>query len=113
MAHNALGSDLRHVLVSLMDSLATAVPQSEGDRISQVVRISGCQLFVGVGHGDTIADALEQIKNTKKVPSKSRRSQMGGKRPFQCGSNIGASGLSRCGWASGSTSIRSLEFRRD
>jgi hypothetical protein len=64
MTHDTLGSDLRHVLVGLMDALAAAVAQSGGDRISEVARISGCQLLVGVGHGWRISRLREQIKNT-------------------------------------------------
>jgi hypothetical protein len=51
MAHDPLGRDLRHVLVSLMDPLSTAVPQGECNGINGVARIGGRKLFVDVGNG--------------------------------------------------------------
>jgi hypothetical protein len=44
-----------------MDSLATAVAQGESDGISEIARISGCELLVSVGHGGTIANAWDAV----------------------------------------------------
>jgi hypothetical protein len=51
MAHDSLGRDPSHVLVSLMDPLATAELQRECDGVGEVARIGGCELLAGVGHG--------------------------------------------------------------
>jgi hypothetical protein len=56
MAHDPLGRDRCQVLIGLMDPLATALAQGEGDGVCEVGRISGCELLVSVGHADRIAD---------------------------------------------------------
>jgi hypothetical protein len=63
MAHDALGRDLCHVLVSLMRPVATTVSQSEGDGVGKVARVSEGQLFIGVGHAERIAE-YENISRT-------------------------------------------------
>jgi hypothetical protein len=55
VAHHALGSDGGHVFVGLMDALSAFEPQREGNRGSEVARIGGRELVVGIGHERTIA----------------------------------------------------------
>ena len=49
VAHNALSSDCGHILVGMMNALATFEPQREGDRGGEVFQLSGPQFIVGDG----------------------------------------------------------------
>jgi hypothetical protein len=55
VADNALGGDSRHVLVGMMDALATFELQSEGNSIGEVARVCGSQLIGRAGYCRTIA----------------------------------------------------------
>jgi len=60
--HNALGDDLGHDLVGVVDALAALVSKRIGELRGQVGRIGGREL-VGVGHRRTIAEVRERSKN--------------------------------------------------
>ena len=62
--HKALGDDLRHDLVGVVDALAALVSKRIGQRRGQVGRVGGREL-VGVGHRRTIAEARERSKNMR------------------------------------------------
>jgi hypothetical protein len=51
VAHNPPAGDGGHVFIGIVDAPATLEPQREGDRVSEVARIGGRELLVGVRHG--------------------------------------------------------------
>ena len=65
MAHNALGSDSRHELIGLMDTLATLKPQGEGNDVDEIARLGGSQRVVGVWHAQMLGRTREQSKNIR------------------------------------------------
>ena len=61
MPDKALGDDLRHDLVGVVDALATLESEREGERVGEVGRVSESQL-VGLRSG-SIAAPSERNKN--------------------------------------------------
>jgi hypothetical protein len=53
VAHNAFGSNSRHVLIGLMDALATFEPQSKGDGVGKVTGLGGLELVSGHAADDS------------------------------------------------------------
>ena len=56
MLDEALRDDLRHDRARAVRPLAPIETQGERKRLGEIVRRSGREAFVGVGHGATIAE---------------------------------------------------------
>jgi len=61
MLDKALGDDLRHDLVGVVDTLATLESEREGERVGDVGRV-GARELVSM-HGGRIAERSERNKN--------------------------------------------------
>ena len=64
MLHKALGDDLGHDLIRVVDALAALVSERVGERRGKVGRVGGREL-VGVGHRQTIVEERERSKNMR------------------------------------------------
>jgi hypothetical protein len=49
--------------IGIMDALAAAEQEREGDRFGDVAGVGGSELFVLVGHPQKVAQAQERSKN--------------------------------------------------
>jgi len=63
MLHKALGDDLRHDLIGVVDAIVALKAQREGERGGEVVGRRGREAFGGLGHGPTIDRERERRKN--------------------------------------------------
>jgi hypothetical protein len=84
MAHDALGGYGGHVLVGVVDALATFEPQGKRNRGGEIFRVGGRQFVVGVGHSAMVAPWQERSKNNSDAAawaSGPGRRRLHGRRP--------------------------------